>query len=71
MSVDDRVVVRAKQFAKKRGASVSSLVEAYLTGISEPPRAGTFRAPILRSLRGILKNGDIEDYRKHLGAKYR
>jgi hypothetical protein len=28
-------------------------------------------APILRSVRGVLKRACIADYRKHLSAKYR
>jgi len=28
-------------------------------------------APILRSVRGVLKQADIEGYRKHLATKYR
>ena len=71
LSVDDRVVLRAKQYAKRRGVSVSAMVETYLTAVSEPhsPTMGT--TPILRSLRGVLKKADIGEYRKHLAAKYR
>jgi hypothetical protein len=47
------------------------MVEAYLSAVAEPtfPPAGA--APILRSVRGILKDADIDEYRKHLAAKYR
>jgi len=71
LSVDDRVVSRAKQFAKRRGVSVSEMVEAYLAAVAEPPSPATGAASILRSVRGVLKNADIEKYRKHLSAKYR
>jgi hypothetical protein len=71
LSVDNRVVSRAKQYAKLRGVSVSQMVEAYLTAVAEPPSPPTGAAPILRSVRGVLKNADIEEYRKHLAAKYR
>jgi len=57
--------------AKLRGISVSEMVEAYLTVVSEPPSPGTRNAPILRSVRGTLKKADIELYGKHLAAKYR
>jgi hypothetical protein len=36
-----------------------------------PVPHSTNAAPILRSLRGILKNTDIGEYRKHLAAKHR
>jgi hypothetical protein len=71
LSVDDRVVLRAKQYAKRRGVSVSKMVEAYLGAVAEPPSTVTGAAPILRSVRGTLKSADVDEYRKHLAAKYR
>ena len=71
LSVDHRVVSRAKQYAKLRGVSVSKMVEAYLTAVAEQPSSPTGAAPILRSVRGVLKNADIGRYRKHLTEKYR
>lgn len=71
LSVDDRVVSRAKQYAKRRGISVSAMVEAYLAAVAEPSSPVTGAAPILRSVRGVLKNADIHEYRKHLASKYR
>lgn len=71
LSVDNRVVSRAKQYAKSQGVSVSHMVETYLAAVvdsSSPPRETT---PVLRSIRGILKKANIDDYRKHLAAKYR
>jgi len=71
LSVDNRVVSRAKQYAKLRGVSVSEMVETYLSAVATPPSATTGAAPILRSVRGVLKHADINQYRKHLAAKYR
>jgi hypothetical protein len=71
LSVDDRVVSRAKQYAKRRGVSVSNMVEAYLAAVAEPHQAVSGAASILRSVRGVLKNADIDQYRKHLADKYR
>ena len=71
LSVDDSVVSRAKNYAKRRGVSISAMVEAYLAAVAEPPGPATGAAPILRSIRGVLKNADIDEYRKHLAAKYR
>ena len=71
LSVDDRVVARAKQYAKLRRVSVSEMVEAYLAAVAEPPSAATGAAPILLSVRGVLKHADISEYRKHLVEKYR
>jgi hypothetical protein len=71
LSVDDRVVARAKLYAKQRGVSVSEIVESYLAMVGEPPPATAGGAPILRSIRGALRNVDLDDYRKHLAAKYK
>jgi hypothetical protein len=69
LSVDNGVVSRAKQYAKRRGVSVSEMVETYLAAVAEPPSPGA--APILRSVRGVLKGAEIGEYRKHLAVKYR
>ena len=71
LSVDNRVVSRAKQYAKRHGISVSKMVEAYLAAVAGPPSRAIGGAPILRSVRGVLKKAHIGEYRKHLAAKYR
>jgi len=71
LSVNDRVVSRAKQYAKRREVSVSAMVEAYLAAVAEPTSAPAPDAPILRSVRGVLKSADVREYRKHLAVKYR
>ncbi len=72
LSVDDRVVSGAKRYAKQRGVSVSKMVETYLAAVAEPPRSpNTPHAPVLSSVRGVLRKADINEYRKHLAAKYR
>ena len=69
LSVDERVVSRAKRYARKQGVSVSRMVEAYLEAVAEPTPAPD--APILRSLRGSLKKADVESHKRHLATKYR
>jgi Family of unknown function (DUF6364) len=71
LSVDSRVVSRAKQYAKRRGVSVSEIVETYLAVVADPPSPADGATPILRSVRGVLKHAEIDSYRKHLAAKYR
>jgi antitoxin component of RelBE/YafQ-DinJ toxin-antitoxin module len=71
LSVDERVVSRAKRYARKQGVSVSQMVEAYLEAVAEPSAAATPDAPILRSLRGSLKKADVESHKRHLATKYR
>jgi hypothetical protein len=71
LSVDARVVSRAKQYAERRGVSISEMVEGYLTAVAEPAPSGAGAPPILRSVRGILKDADVRHYKKHLAVKYR
>ncbi len=70
LSVDPEVIERAKGYAKSRGISMSAMVEAYLDSITgEPERLKM--PPVLKSLRGSLKNADLEAYGSHLAQKYR
>jgi hypothetical protein len=71
LSVDSRVVIRAKRYAKQQGVSVSKMVEAYLATVAQPPSTATRDASILRSVRGVLSKAKIGQYREHLAAKYR
>jgi hypothetical protein len=71
LSVDGRVISSAKQYAKRRGVSISEMVEAYLAAVADPPSPARGATPVLRSVRGILKNADLNDYRKYLATKYR
>jgi hypothetical protein len=71
LSVDDAVISQAKRFAKLRGTSISEIVETYLSAVSGEPSGQGGATPVLRSVRGVLKHADIQDYRDHLAAKYR
>ncbi len=71
LSVNDRVVSSAKRYAKLRGVSVSELVESYLAAVAEPPVSSLGNAPVLQSVRGVLKAADPDEYRNHLAEKYR
>ena len=71
LAVSHDVITRAKQHAKQHGTSVSRMVETYLAEISTSGAHPGKATPVLRSLRGILKRGDIQDYKNHLASKYR
>ncbi len=59
------------RYARKRGISVSAIVESYLDAVSRSESANSGDTPILRTLRGSLRKGDRVDYRRHLTAKYK
>lgn len=74
LSVDARVVARAKTFAQKRGTSVSRLVERYLDAVSSPAvPEGHDLPPVTRRLLGVLRGQKIDraDYGAYLEHKYR
>lgn len=74
LSVDARIVARAKTFAQKRGTSVSRLVERYLDAVSSPAAlADQDLPPVTRRLLGVLRGQKIDraDYTAHLEQKYR
>jgi Family of unknown function (DUF6364) len=76
LSVDERVVARAKAYAQARGTSVSRLVEAYLDLVARARTPAQVRErrrttpPVLARLRGSLPRGSVADYRRHLARKY-
>lgn len=78
LSVDETVVERAKEFARRQGTSVSALVERYLDALAQPGRpvsAGKTAPlpPVTARLAGLLRGAkvDRETYRRYLDEKYR
>jgi len=69
LSVDERVVARAKRYAEDNGTSVSELVEKMLDLVARP--AARRSAPVLDRLRGSIRRGSVADYRRYLQRKYR
>jgi Family of unknown function (DUF6364) len=70
LSVDEKVVRRAKRYAASRGTSVSKLVERYLDLVSQPPKSKD-ETPVLRMLRGAARGVPADAHRSHLSRKYR
>ena len=70
LSVDERVVARAKEYARSRGTSVSGLVEQLLD-LASSGREPAVTPPVLGRLRGTLKRADAKDYHRYLERKYR
>jgi hypothetical protein len=71
LSVDERVIDRAKKYAASRGTSVSGLVEQLLDLAASGSEHPSVEPPVLGRLRGSLKGVDIPDYRRYLEKKYR
>ena len=67
LSVDERLIRRAKRFSKRNETTVSQLFSEFVQSLDED-RAGS---SVVESLTGIL-SGELsrEDYREHLREKY-
>lgn len=79
LSINPDVIVRAKEEAKRRGTSVSELVETYLAVASKTESDAVHLSPKVKALMGMIKlppgvNTD-EDPKKarceNFEAKYR
>jgi len=70
LSVDARVVARAKRYARSQGTSVSALVEKMLDLAATPSTRGDSTPAVLARLRGSLKRGAVRDYHRYLEQKY-
>lgn len=71
LSVDARVIERAKRYARTRRTSVSALVEKMLDVASAPGSSDRAEPPVLARLRGSLKKGTRRDHHRYLEQKYR
>ena len=73
LRLDDKLIKRAKSYAKKSGKSVSQIVAGYFSLLDADPEKETSEfTPIVRSLKGSLKGARAskQDYHKYLEEKY-
>ena len=69
LSVDERVIERARRYSTRHNTSISQLVTSYLSQLDAPSE--TNLAPWVQRLRGILpSNISVEDYRRHVEEKH-
>lgn len=73
LSIDEEVIKKAKQLSRRKGKSISKMVEEYLTSVSDGEGG---KETSLSELSGILKNKipadiDIKEVkREYLTKKY-
>jgi hypothetical protein len=72
LSVDDRLIKLAKDWARMRGVSISQIVSTFFVSIGTANQPPDKMPPVLRKLAGILQDEEarVEDYHKHLEKKY-
>ncbi len=73
LRMDERVIRRAKTYAKKSGKSVSNLVADFFVLLATGEEKHTFDiTPKVKSLRGAFRGARMttDSYRRHLEDKY-
>ncbi len=72
--VDDELVDGAKKYAKKKGLSLSKVINNFFLLLQDdtPIKKNPKKTPITSSLKGILKNSNVDEkeYKKYLEQKY-
>lgn len=77
LRLEQRLIRRAKAYARRTGKSVSELVADFFGRLDAPaegpPAEVAARSPAVQSLVGALAGARLDeaDYRKHLAEKHR
>ena len=73
LKLDNSIIEKAKNYAKKKNTSLSKLIESYLGKLVTPNDTNEV-TPLVKSLSGVIdlpKNFDTKkEYKKHLSNKY-
>lgn len=74
LSIERRVIRRAKSYVRKEKTSLSRLVESYLNELTKPQEQSRHISPLVKSLSGAAKlppNFDLKkEYSGHIRRKY-
>ena len=74
LKLDNKVISRAKRYAKERNTSLSKMIESYLDSVTREDIARIEITPLVKSLSGVIKLPVDYDHRKdytdHLDQKY-
>ncbi len=72
LRLDEDVIERAKAYAADRDTSVSRLVEAYFTAVTEKNgnRTQTAFSDTTQQFIGVLEDADEGDYKRYLEEKH-
>jgi hypothetical protein len=75
LTMEDKVIDSAKKYARRKGKSLSDIVENYLKSISTQEVTTDDLSPKVARLKGVIKLPEDFDYKKEIGnalvKKYR
>jgi hypothetical protein len=66
LTIEQSVIDEAKSYAKRKGQSLSGLIENYLKIITKEQDISEEISPLIKSLRGSFKAPDNFDYKTEL-----
>lgn len=66
LTLDDAVISNAKKYARKRGKSLSGIVENYLLSLTRMEEQDEPVSPQILKLKGVIKLPDGFNYKKEL-----
>jgi hypothetical protein len=67
LTIEEKVVSSAKKYAKKKGKSLSSLVENYLKSVSVKEEDPERISPKVSRLMGVIKLPENYNYKNEIG----
>jgi hypothetical protein len=75
LRLDNKVIVRAKDYAQNHNISLSKMVESYLDSVTKKETGEIEITPFVESLSGVVKLPKDFDYKKeysdYLSEKYK
>jgi len=66
LTIEQSIIEKAKSYARKKGRSLSDIIENYLKAITSEENLTSGSFPVTRSLRGRFKAPENFDYKKEL-----
>jgi hypothetical protein len=67
LTIEETIIEKAKNYAKKKGNSLSGIIENYLTAITAETASDIIELPpIVKSLKGSFKAPSEFDYKEEL-----
>lgn len=67
LTIDDQVIDSAKEYARKKGESLSGIVENYLKSITGREEPNLAISDKVKKMMGVISLPDDFDYKKELG----
>ena len=68
LTIEEKVIDSAKQYAQKKGKSLSHIVENYLMSITSNEKKTDNLSPKVAKLMGVIKLPKDFNYKKELGT---